>query len=90
MTEYAIERIAIPPYLEHPDATAFGATTEVRNAAEADGYGTNELSATAAELLPVWLDQEYEPKQLFAVRVDGRIVARAIYEIRPVAEDDIA
>jgi GNAT superfamily N-acetyltransferase len=90
VTDHTIERVVIPPRLDHPDAADFIATTDVRNAVEADGYGTDELSATAAELLPVWLDQEYEPKQLFAVRVDGRIVARAIYETRPVAEDDIA
>jgi len=90
VTDFTIDRVVIPPHLDHPDAADFIATADVRNAAEADGYGTDELSATAAELLPVWLDQEYEPKQLFAVRVDGRIVARAIYETRPAAEDDIA
>ena len=92
MTDFTLERVVIPAQLDQPDtadfiATAFIATVEVRNAAEADGYGTDELSATAAELLPVWLDQEYEPKQLFAARVDGRIVARAIFETRPPGSD---
>ncbi|MES2171634.1 MAG: GNAT family N-acetyltransferase, partial [Actinomycetota bacterium] len=90
MTEFTIEQVTIPPHLSHPDAADFIATAEVRNAAEADGYGTDELSATAAELLPGWLDQEYEPKRLFAARVDGRIVARAIFETRPSAEGDLA
>ncbi|MES2093093.1 MAG: GNAT family N-acetyltransferase [Actinomycetota bacterium] len=90
MTDFTIERVVIPPRLDHPDAADFIATAEVRNAAEADGYGTDELSATAAELLPGWLDQEYEPKQLFAARVDDRIVARAIFETRPAAEGDMA
>lgn len=90
MTDFTLEQVAIPPHLDHPDAADFIATAEVRNAVEADGYGTDELSATPAELLPVWLDQEYEPKQLFAARVDGRIVARAIFETRPSAEGDMA
>ena len=90
MTDFPIERIVIPPHLDHSGAADFIATVEVRNSAEADGYGTDELSVSAAELLPTWLDQEYEPKQLFAVRVEGRIVARAVYEIRTVAEDGIA
>ena len=38
----------------------------------------------------MWLDQEYEPKQLFAARVNGRIVARAVFETRPSAKSDMA
>ena len=80
----------IPPHLDHPDAVDFIATVQVRHAVAADGYGTDELSLTPAELLPVWLDQEYEPKQLFAARVDGRIVARATFQTRASAADDVA
>jgi len=95
VTDFTLERIAIPAHLDDPDgadfiATDFTATVEVRNATEADGYGTEELSATAAELLPLWHDQEYEPKQLFAARLNGRIVARAIFETRPAAEGNTA
>jgi GNAT superfamily N-acetyltransferase len=90
MTDFTIERVFIPPYIDHPDRADFLATADVRNASEAEGYGTDELSVTGAELLPVWLDRDYEPKQLFAVRVDGRIVARAIFETRPEAEGQMA
>ncbi|MFM9918742.1 GNAT family N-acetyltransferase [Lacisediminihabitans sp. H27-G8] len=90
MTDFTIERVVIPRHLEHPDAVDFIATAEVRNACEVDGFGTEELAVTPAELLPVWLDQEYEPKQLFAARVDGRVVARGIFETRPSAEGDMA
>ncbi|MBC7591691.1 MAG: hypothetical protein H7226_11700, partial [Salinibacterium sp.] len=106
MTNFTLERVAIPPHLDHHDVsadpgitepmktasiqTAFIETVEVRNAVAADGYGTDELSLTPAELLPVWLDQEYEPKQLFAARVDGRIVARATFQTRASAADDKA
>jgi len=90
VTDFSVERVAIPPHLDNPDAVDFIATAQVRNAVEADGYGTDELSITPAELLPVWLDQEYEPKQLFAARVDGRIVARATFQTRASAADDVA
>jgi len=90
VTDSTLERVAIPPHLDHPDAVDFIATAQVRNAVEVDGYGTDEFSMTPAELLPVWLDQEYEPKQLFAARVGDRIVARATFETRPSAETDMA
>jgi GNAT superfamily N-acetyltransferase len=89
VTDFTLERVAIPPHFDHPEAADFIATAEIRNAIEAEGYGTDELSITPAELLPVWLDQEYEPKQLFAARVDGQIVARAVFETRPLAESDM-
>jgi GNAT superfamily N-acetyltransferase len=89
VTDFTIHEVAIPATLDGTDAADFLATVEVRNAVEADGYGTDDLGATAAEILPVWLDQEYEPKRLFAATVGDRIVARAIYETRPPAEADI-
>jgi GNAT superfamily N-acetyltransferase len=90
MTGFTIDEVAIPARVDDPSAADFIATAEVRNAVEADVYDTDELSATPAELLPVWLDQQYEPKRLFAARVDGRIVARSIYETRPDADGDLA
>ncbi len=55
MTDFTLERIAIPAHLDDPDeadfigadfiGADFIATVEVRNATEADGYGTEELSA---------------------------------------------
>jgi GNAT superfamily N-acetyltransferase len=83
MTDFTIEEITIPATLDTPDAADFIATAEVRNAVEAAGYGTDDLAFSAAELLPDWLDQEYQPKRLLAARVDGRIVARAVYETQP-------
>lgn len=90
MTGFSIEEVVIPTRLDRPEAADFIATADVRNAAEADGYGTEELSVTAAELLPVWLDQEWEPKRMFAARVSGRIVARSVFETRPAANADPA
>lgn len=80
MRGFTIEEVAVPIAPDSPDAADFAATVEVHNAVEADGYGTDELGSTTAEVLPGWLDEDYEPKRLFAARVDGRIVARAVYE----------
>ncbi|MBB5641632.1 GNAT family N-acetyltransferase [Cryobacterium roopkundense] len=56
------------------------AATAVRNAVETEGYDTTELNFSAEEVLPIWLNQAHEPMRLFAARVDGAVVARAVYE----------
>jgi GNAT superfamily N-acetyltransferase len=67
-----IEELTIP---EEPGAEGwddFAAAAEVHNAVEAAAYGTDELSVTADEELPDWLDQEWDPRRLFVVRAaDG-------------------
>lgn len=83
MPDFTIDEITVPESLDGPDAADFRATIDVRNAVETEGYGTDELTFTAEELHPHWIDHEYEPKRLFVARVDGAIVARAIYEIQP-------
>ena len=88
MTDFSIDEVDIPASVDIPEAADFIASIDVRNAVETDAYGTDELSFSAAELLPDWLDQEFEPKRLFVARVDGRIVARAVYETRPAENDD--
>ena len=89
MPEYVIERVDIPTSLDEPEAADFIAATEVRNAVEAEGYGTDELSQTAAEDLP-WWHNEFEPAEMFAVRVDGAIVGIATRETRPKASSTMA
>lgn len=86
---FTIEELVIPATLDgSPAARAFEEATEARNAAEAFVAGTDELSYTAAELLPGWQESPHEPRRLFGARVDGRIVARGCYETR--AEGDAA
>ena len=87
MTSFTVEELTIPDTIGDDDASDFIETIEVRNSIEAAGYGTSELTMTAAETLPYWLDREHAPRRLFGVRVDGRIVGRAYYE-RNVADDD--
>lgn len=89
MRMFTIEEIAIPASLDLPEAADFIETVAVRNAVEAEGYGSDEFDFTAAELLPGWLDMEYEPKVLFGARLAGRIVARAIIETRPDSDSGV-
>ncbi len=74
-----IERVHIPHTLHDADAADFISAVEVRNLVDADGYGTDELTVTAAEDLPAF-HNEFEPAELYLARVDGRPVAMASYE----------
>ena len=79
-TGLRIEELAIPADLEVPEARDFIEMVGVRNAIEAALVDSTALSCTPAELLPVYLAQEFSPKRLFVARVDGRIVGRAVIE----------
>lgn len=69
-----IEELRIP----HEVDRDFAEMVDVRNLIEADIVGNDSLSVGAAALLPFYQVQEYEPKRVFVVRVDGRIVGRGI------------
>ncbi len=84
MTAFTIDELAIPATIDAPDAADFIDMTHVRNEIEADAVGTSELTYEPAELLPNWQDP-YSPQTCLIARVDGRIVARAVYEA-PVEE----
>jgi len=75
-----IEELTIPAAIDDsPEAAAFSEMVRVRNEIEADTVGNYDLAYEPAELLPGY-QRKSEPKRLFVARVDGRIVARAIYE----------
>lgn len=82
MAHITVTEVAIPDSLDAPDAAEFLACVEVRNTVWSDDSGTDDLSYTAAELLPGWQKTTFEPKRMFAGRLDGRLVARAVYETR--------
>lgn len=82
MHHHSIEEITIPTTLDEPEAVDFIASVHIRNTVETLGYGTDELSFSAAEILPRWLDPENVPLRAFGIRVGGTFVARAIYETR--------
>jgi GNAT superfamily N-acetyltransferase len=83
---FTIDEPAIPTSVTAENAADFVATVAVRNEVEADAAGTDELAFGAAELLPIWLNMQHEPKRLLVARIDGRIVARAIYETSTAPE----
>lgn len=87
---FTVEELTLP---EEPGATGwndFVAMVAVQNAADAEVYGTDELSFTPEELLPVWHNQRYEPKRALVARSAGRIVARATFERLAAGDTDQA
>jgi GNAT superfamily N-acetyltransferase len=89
MSDFTISELMIPKDLDGPHGDDFREMVEVRTIIEEDRFGTPELTYSAEELLPGWLD-EHEPKRLAVARVGGRQVARGIYETRPEGAADVA
>ncbi len=87
MNDFTIDRIVIPATIDAPDAADFIEMTHVRNDIEADTFGNRDLAYEPAELLPHW-QNPYEPQTCLVARVDGHIVARALYEA-PIADGSI-
>jgi len=80
MHDVTVAEIPLPPELvAAPRAADFLETVEIRNLCEELGYGTPDVRVTPEKLLAYWSDP-YEPHRLFVARVDGRIVARGMYE----------
>ena len=61
--DFTISELAIPKDLDGPHGDEFREMVEVRTIIEEDRFGTPELTYSAEELLPGWLD-EHEPKRL--------------------------
>ena len=74
-----IEEIAIPSTLGEEGGADFIGVVAVRNAVEIAGYGTPEVADPPEELRGEW-DDPHEPKRLFVVRDEGRVVAYAVFE----------
>lgn len=77
---FQLDELSIPTAPGRPGWADFEAAAEVAATVEAEGYGSTELALSAAESLPDWLNQAWQPRRLFVARVDGRIVARGVYE----------
>jgi len=77
--EFTIEELVIPTSIDAEGGEAFAEMIRVRNEIEAESVGNYDLAYEPAEMLPHW-QRSWEPKRLLVARVDGRIVARAIYE----------
>lgn len=79
MTSFTIDTLSIPASITDPDAADFIEMVRVRNEIEADTVGSSDLAYEPAELLPHY-HNTFQPQTCIVARVDGRIVARAIYE----------
>ena len=77
--QFTIDILPIPATLDEPGGDDFRAMTEVRNRVEAHALGSPALAVTAQELLPGYQRQEYEPRDLYLARVDGRVVGRGVF-----------
>jgi GNAT superfamily N-acetyltransferase len=80
MDRIVIDEVTIPASVDLPEAADFVAAVEVRNAVESHGYGVDDVVFTPAEVLPAYLNLEFEPKRMFVARVAGEVVARGVYE----------
>ena len=87
---FTVDEPALPTAPGAAGWADFQAATAVRNAVEADAYGTGELGLTAEELLPHWLNQDYAPARMLVARVGPDIVARGIYGTLPDASAEVA
>ncbi len=82
MTGIEIRELDIPLRADDPGAAGFFAVVDLRNAIEAEGYGSHELDESHAESIAEWADDEYEPKRLFVAQVDDELVGYGRYETR--------
>lgn len=80
MSDFTVEELVVPASMNQGDANDFAASVEIMAATELEGYGHDELRMTPAEVLPVWQDAA-SPRRLFGVRIEGALVARAMYEV---------
>jgi GNAT superfamily N-acetyltransferase len=90
MSDFSIDELVIPASATAPGWSDFEAVAALRDVVAAEGFGTTELNYSATELLPVWLNTQYDPKRMFVARIDGTVVARATYETLQDRDDDHA
>ena len=79
MPAFTIDELVVPVSIDGPASADFISAIDVGNAVDAIAYGSTELAFEPAEELPRFHDQ-HEPTRMLVARVDGRIVARALYQ----------
>jgi GNAT superfamily N-acetyltransferase/predicted GNAT family N-acyltransferase len=77
MADLAIEELRIPETVGAPGWDEFAAVVAVHNRSEAHAAGTTDITVPPEERLPHWHAPD-EGGRLFAARLDGRIVGRAV------------
>ncbi len=82
---YTIDDVTMPASMADDHSGEYAEMIAVRNEIETEVMGTDALTMTAEELLPLYSDQEYSPRRMVVVRVDGRIVGRGFFGWSPEA-----
>jgi GNAT superfamily N-acetyltransferase len=78
---FTISEVDIPESIDGADAGDFIDAIEVRNIVSRHVHGNDDMVFPAAEILPMWHNQQFRPMRMFIARVDGRAVARGVYEM---------
>lgn len=73
---HTIDDITMPDSMADDQSGEYAEMIAVRNEIETEIMGTDALTMSAEELLPLYSDQEYSPRRMVVIRVDGRIVGR--------------
>lgn len=76
---YTIDEIILPASMDDDRSGEYAEMIAVHNEIEIEVMGTDALTMSAREWLPIHLNQEYKPRRMFVVRVDGRIVGRGSF-----------
>lgn len=79
MTGFAITEVAVPATIADDVDGRYAGSIEVRNAVEAHALGTDETAVPPAVMLAYWQNPN-QPKRLLVAELDGRVVARGLFE----------
>lgn len=75
---WTVDEVRVPATLDQPGAEDFIELVTLRNHIEAEILGSDALSWTPAGLIPIFGDSAHRLRRHFVVRVDGRMVGRAL------------
>ena len=78
MSEITVEQLVVPTTITADDAADFVANIDIINLVQAEACGHRDLDLVAEEMLPSWRNTS-SPRTLLGVKVDGRLVGRAMY-----------
>lgn len=78
MSHFDIGEVRVPASLDDSGAEDFIEMVELRNCIEAEILGSDALAWTAVGLIPIFGDSGHRFRRHFDVRVDGRMVGRAL------------
>jgi len=79
MSTYEIVELVVPSSADAADAADFVDAVAIQSLVETEGYGTDELWQSATDVLPFFQDPG-NPRRLFGVRREGKLVARAVFD----------